>query len=72
MNRRFVCVCAPPDPHTQNGIVDFRIETNEKIGEEARSLMRIRLMKNVGFDGRWHPLKINDNFEITLENAGDG
>ena len=50
-----------------DGIIDFKLETGEKVGEEARSLMRIRLMKNVRFDGRWHPLKMNDNFEVTLE-----
>ena len=50
-----------------DGIIDFKLETSEKVGEQARSLLRIRLMQNVGFDGRWHPLKMNDNCEITLE-----
>lgn len=64
-------MCAPLDPHKQlegavDGIIDFKLETSEKVGEEARSLMRIRLMKNVSFDGGWHPLKMNDNLEIAL------
>jgi len=50
-----------------DGITDFKLETSEMEGEEARSLMRIRLMKKVRFDGRWHPSKMNDNFEVTLE-----
>ena len=50
-----------------DGIIDFRLEeTADKVGEEARSMMRIRFMKNVGFDARWHSLRVADNLEVTL------
>jgi hypothetical protein len=29
--------------------------------------MRIRSMRNVGFDSEWHQLKVGDKFEISLE-----
>lgn len=47
-----------------DGIVDFKLEEREG---RTRTIMRIRNMRNVGFDSQWHPLKINDNFEIILE-----
>jgi KaiC/GvpD/RAD55 family RecA-like ATPase len=50
-----------------DGIIDFKLETSERVGEESRSLVRIRFMRNVGFDGRWYPLKMSDDFEITLD-----
>jgi KaiC/GvpD/RAD55 family RecA-like ATPase len=46
------------------GIVDFKLEEQEG---RTRNIMRIRNMRNVGFDSKWHPLKMDDNFEITLE-----
>ena len=47
-----------------DGVIDFRIE--EK-GEETRDVMRIRSMRNVGFDRKWHQLKFNEKFWVTLE-----
>jgi KaiC/GvpD/RAD55 family RecA-like ATPase len=48
-----------------DGIVDFKLDES---GEVPRNLIRIRSMRNVGFDGRWHQLRVNDeNFEVTLE-----
>ncbi len=47
-----------------DGIVDFKVE---ELSGELRSLMRIRVMRDVAFDSRWHPLKIGENFEIKLE-----
>jgi len=47
-----------------DGIIDFKID--EERGE-VRNLMRIRSMRGVGFDSRWHRLKIGDNLEVTLE-----
>ena len=47
-----------------DGVIDFKIED---IGEETRDVLRIRSMRNVGFDRRWHRLKIGENFEVTLE-----
>jgi len=40
---------------TVDGIIDF-----------TRDLIRIRSMRNVGYDREWHELKIGENFEVTL------
>ena len=34
---------------------------------ELHNFIRVRKMLNAKFDARWHRLKVNDNFEITLE-----
>ncbi len=47
-----------------DGIVDFKLD---EAGEEIRSLMRIRALRNVHFDSRWRALKVGGNFEVTLE-----
>jgi KaiC/GvpD/RAD55 family RecA-like ATPase len=47
-----------------DGIIDVVLEES---GEETRDLIRIRTMRNVRFDSRWHALRIGENFEITLE-----
>jgi len=47
-----------------DGIIDFKLE---EAGEEMRNLMRIRSMRNVNFDSRWHQLRVSENFEVTLE-----
>ncbi len=47
-----------------DGIIDFRLD---ETGEETINSVRIRTMRNVGFDSRWHPLKIGENFEIGLD-----
>jgi len=47
-----------------DGIIDFKLDDT---GEQTKALMRIRSMRNVGFDSRWHSLKIGENFEVTLE-----
>lgn len=47
-----------------DGIVDFKLE---EVDDETRDLMRIRTMRNVGFDRKWHQLKIAVNSEVTLE-----
>ena len=46
------------------GVVDFKLEEADR---RTRSIIRIRNMRNVGFDSQWHPLRIADNFEVTLE-----
>ncbi len=48
-----------------DGIIDLRLE---ETGEEPRNLIRIRAMRNLAFDGKWHQLKVGMNFEVTLEN----
>ncbi len=47
-----------------DGIVDFRLEDRNN---EAVNLMRIRSMRNVGFDSKWRMLRIGENFEVTFE-----
>lgn len=47
-----------------NGIIDFKLQETDG---ETRNFMRIRSMRNVGFDSRWHPLEIGKNLEVTLE-----
>jgi KaiC/GvpD/RAD55 family RecA-like ATPase len=47
-----------------DGIIDLKLD---ETGEVVRNLIRIRKMQDVGFDSRWHPLKIDENFEVTLE-----
>jgi len=47
-----------------DGIVDVKVEEYEG---EIRNLLRIRTMRNLGFDSHWHALKINENFEVTLK-----
>lgn len=47
-----------------DGIIDFRLDDSV---DPPQNLIRLRSMRNVGFDGRWHKLKIGPKFEITLE-----
>lgn len=47
-----------------DGVIDFKLDETT---EEARSVIRIRSMRNVSFDSRSHPLKVGENFEVTLE-----
>ncbi len=47
-----------------DGVIDFKLEES---GAETRNLFRISSMRNVAFDSKWHPLKIAQNFEVTLE-----
>ncbi len=39
----------------------------EEAGEEVSNLVRIRNMRDVGFDSRWHRLSIDENLNITLQ-----
>ena len=47
-----------------DGVVDFKID---EAGEETRDVLRIRGMRSVAFDRRWHSLKIGENLEVSLE-----
>jgi KaiC/GvpD/RAD55 family RecA-like ATPase len=47
-----------------DGVIDFKID---EIGEETRDVFRIRSVRNVPFDRRWHQLKIGENLEVSLE-----
>lgn len=45
-------------------IIDFKLDD---AGDETKPLMRIRSMRNIGFDSRWHRLRIGENLQVTLE-----
>jgi KaiC/GvpD/RAD55 family RecA-like ATPase len=47
-----------------DGVIDFKID---EIGEETRDVFRIRSMRNVAFDRKWHRLNIGENLEVTIE-----
>jgi KaiC/GvpD/RAD55 family RecA-like ATPase len=47
-----------------DGVIDFKLD---ETSDPARNLMRIRIMRNVAFDGRWHVLRVGENSEVTLE-----
>lgn len=38
----------------------------DEVGARTESFMRVRSMKNAGFDSEWHPLKIDEKFEVML------
>lgn len=48
---------------TVDGVIDFRLE---EASGETQDLMRIRSMRSVGFDRKWHQLSIAANSEVTL------
>jgi KaiC/GvpD/RAD55 family RecA-like ATPase len=52
-----------------DAVVDFKLE---ETSEDTKDLIRIRSMRNIHFDRKWHSLRMNDNFEITLEKLGAG
>jgi len=47
-----------------DGVIE--VKQDETTGE-ARNLIRIRSMRGVGFDSRWHQLKVGENSEFTVE-----
>jgi len=47
-----------------DGIIDFKLD---ETSDPAQNLIRIRSLRNVGSDGRWHKVKIAENLEVTLE-----
>jgi len=49
-----------------DGIVDLKLE---EAGEETRVLMRIRSMRNAGFDRRWHRVNFDENFNAAIEKS---
>ena len=46
-----------------DGVVDFKLDETT---DPPTNLMRIKSMRNIGFDGRWHQLKRSENSEVTL------
>lgn len=47
-----------------DGVIEFRLDES---GDEALDLIRLRNMRNITFNRRWHRLKIDRKFEVTLE-----
>jgi hypothetical protein len=43
---------------------DFKLE---ELGGEMVNFVRIRSMRETGFESRWHPLKVGANFDVRLE-----
>jgi KaiC/GvpD/RAD55 family RecA-like ATPase len=46
-----------------DGIVDLKVEETNEL---TRDLIRIRTMRKVAFDRKWHELNVGDNCEVTL------
>lgn len=46
-----------------DGVIEFKVDD---ASDPPRSLIRIRSMRSVGFDGRWHQLNLNENLEVSL------
>ena len=49
-----------------DGIIDFKLDES---GEELRNIMRIRNMRKVVWDARWHQLRLRENLEVGLEKS---
>jgi len=47
-----------------DGLVDFKLDES---GEETRNIIRLRRIRNVGFDSHWHKLQVGRSCEVTLE-----
>jgi len=47
-----------------DSVVDFKLDETT---DPPTNLMRIKSMRNLNFDGRWHQLNVNENFEVTLK-----
>jgi len=46
-----------------DGIIDFKLDETT---DPAQNLLRIRTLRNTGFDGRWHKLRIAENREVAI------
>ena len=47
-----------------DGVIDFKID---EVAEETRDVCRIRSMRNVAFDRKWHRLRIGQNLDVTFD-----
>lgn len=47
-----------------DGVIDFKLYDT---GDEAKSAIRIRSMRPVGFDSKWHNLMTDENLRVKLE-----
>jgi len=46
------------------GIIDFTVE---QVGGEWKNFITLKSMRDVGHDSRPHPLKVDENLQVTLE-----
>lgn len=46
-----------------DGVIDFKLD---ETSDPAQNLIRIRNLRNVPFDGRWHKLKVTENLEVIM------
>ena len=49
---------------SSDAVIDFKLDES---GGKVRNLIRVRVMRNLRFDSSWQPVKVNENFELTLE-----
>lgn len=47
-----------------DGVVEFKLDETTN---PARNMFRIRSLRKVSFDGRWHALRVAENFTVTLD-----
>lgn len=47
-----------------DGVVEFKLE---EAGRGVRNFIRVRSMRNVGYNSEWHSLKVGKNFEVLLD-----
>jgi KaiC/GvpD/RAD55 family RecA-like ATPase len=47
-----------------DGVLDFKVE---EVEGELKTLMRIRVVRDLTHDSRWHQLKVNENSQVTLD-----
>jgi KaiC/GvpD/RAD55 family RecA-like ATPase len=51
-----------------DGVIDFKLDD---ASDPPRNLMRIRSMRDLHFDGKWHELRVGEHSEVTLEKISD-
>jgi len=47
-----------------DGVIDFILD---EAGEETINKVRVRNMRNVGFDSHWHNLQVGPNFQVSVQ-----
>lgn len=47
-----------------DGIIEFKLD---ETADPPQNLMRIKAMKDIGFDGHWHKIKVHKNQKVTID-----
>lgn len=50
---------------SSDGVIDFKLD---ETADEATNMIRIKSMRLVAFDAKWHPLVTRSNLEVALQN----